>query len=149
MLQKDLLERCLLKEVEVIQDAIRRMASNSFLIKGWTITIVVACIALTLEGWQVLVAAVPIVLFWYLDAHFLLQEHMFRKLYSWVIANRLQTDEHLLEMNPTRFRREVGSIYPRLFSKTLLWFYGILLAMTVVCCILAVTVRVHNTNGGC
>jgi len=31
-----------LKHLEMIQDVIKRMASNSFLLKGWSLTLVVA-----------------------------------------------------------------------------------------------------------
>lgn len=35
------------KEIDLIQGVINRMAQNSFLLKGWTITIIVAVLALT------------------------------------------------------------------------------------------------------
>lgn len=33
-------EKILLKEIDLAQDVIKRMANNSFIIKGWTITLV-------------------------------------------------------------------------------------------------------------
>ena len=36
----------LLKEIDLLQGCITRMAQNSFIIKGWTLTIVVAVVAL-------------------------------------------------------------------------------------------------------
>jgi len=38
----------LLEEIEIIQDIIKRMAFNLFMIKGWTVTVVV--VALLLYG---------------------------------------------------------------------------------------------------
>lgn len=53
-----------IKEVELIQKVIDRMARNSFLIKGWTVTLV--AVALLLKGgWhQVLIAFIPLAVFY-------------------------------------------------------------------------------------
>jgi len=114
----------LLKEIDIVQDVINRMAHNSFLIKGWTVTLVVATLLLKGRDIQVLLAYIPLVVFWFLDAYFLWQERMYRKLYEWVIQNRLKTDEYLFDMNPWRFKNEVQPIPRIMFSLTLGWFYG-------------------------
>lgn len=118
------LKEYMLKEVDLIQNIIRRMASNSFMIKGWTITLVVATLLLKNENIKVLIAYIPLIAFWYLDSYFLQQERMYRRLYNWVIENRLKTDEYLLDMNAYRFSSEVDTIIQIMFSKTLFWFYG-------------------------
>ena len=114
----------MLKEIEIIQDIIKRMAFNSFMIKGWTITLVVVTLLLKGAKYQVLIAFIPLLVFWFLDAYFLRQERMYRKLYDWVIANRLNTDEHLLDMNAYRFKDAIQSRSRIMFSITLGWFYG-------------------------
>lgn len=114
----------LLKEVEVVQDIIKRMSSNSFLIKGWTITLVVGALLLNGNQFHVIVAYIPLLVFWSLDAYFLRQERMYRKLHEWVIKNRLKTEDHLFDLNATRFRDEVPSSIETMFSTTLLVFYG-------------------------
>lgn len=122
--ENDDLKDYMLKEVDLIQNIIKRMASSSFMIKGWTITLVVATLLLKDDNSKVLIAYIPLIVFWYLDSYFLWQERMYRKLYNWVIVNRLKTDEHLLDMNAYRFSSEVNSVIRVMFSKTLFCFYG-------------------------
>jgi hypothetical protein len=114
----------MLKEIELIQDIIKRMASNSFLIKGWTITLVVASLLLKGPRYQTWIAFIPLMMFWFLDAYFLWQEKMYRKLFDWVMDNRLKTTEHLFDMNARRFKDSVSPIYRIVLSTTLGWFYG-------------------------
>lgn len=118
------LKEYMLKEVDLIQNITKQMASNSFMIKGWTITLVVATLLLKNDNNKVMIAYIPLIVFWYLDSYFLRQERMYRKLYNWVIENRLKTDEHLLNMNAYRFSSEVNSIGRIMISRTLLSFYG-------------------------
>ncbi|MGE0407580.1 MAG: hypothetical protein AB7O65_14900, partial [Candidatus Korobacteraceae bacterium] len=76
-----------LKHLEFIQSAINRMASNLFLLKGWTITLIAALFALaTKDSDRVyfLIAYIPAVMFWVLDGYFLSQERRFRSLYDYV-----------------------------------------------------------------
>ena len=96
MENKESLKECMLKEIEIIQDIIKRMAFNSFMIKGWAITLVVVSLLLKgTEKYQIWIAFIPLLVFWFLDAYFLWQERLYRKLYEWVINNRLKTDEYL------------------------------------------------------
>jgi hypothetical protein len=93
MENKESLKEYMLKEIEIIQDVIKRMAFDSFMIKGWAITLVVVTLLLKGTESQVWIAFIPLLVFWFLDAYFLWQERMYRKLYEWVINNRLKTDE--------------------------------------------------------
>ena len=124
--QASVLREYLLKEVEILQDIIKRMAFNSFLIKGWTVTLVVVSLLVKSGQQHMHLAFIPLLVFWFLDAYFLWQERMYRKLYEWVIAHRLQTSEHLLDLNAYRFRSEVQSIPRIMVSITLFWFYATL-----------------------
>jgi len=128
---RDELKEFMLKEIEIIQDIIKRMAFNSFMIKGWTITLVAVTLLLRGTKYQILIAFIPILVFWFLDAYFLWQERLYRRLYDWVIKNRLNTDEHLFDMNAYRFRDEEQSRLRIMFSITLGWFYGSLLILTL------------------
>ncbi len=121
-----------MKEVDTIQSIIRRMANNSFLIKGWTITLVVA--TLLLKGIEdlIFIAIIPLAVFWVLDSYFLKQERMYRELYNWVIDNRLTTDDNLLNMDASRFEKNVKSMPKTMFSKTLGWFYGLILSLIII-----------------
>jgi len=122
----------LLKEIDIIQGIINRIAHDSFLIKGWTITLVVAALLLKGSNLQVFLAWIPLLVFWFLDAYFLWQERMYRKLYGWVIQNRLETDGYLFDMNAYRFKKEVQSKLGIMFSTTLGWFYGSIAILIIV-----------------
>lgn len=126
------LKEYMLKEIDIVQDIIKRMAFNSFMIKGWAITLVVVALLLKGAKHQVLIAFIPLLVFWFLDAYFLWQERMYRKLYDWVISNRLNTDEHLFDMNAYRFKDAVQSRFRIMFSITLGWFYGSIAILTVI-----------------
>ena len=85
--------------LEMIQRVITRMASNSFLIKRWSVTLVAALFALTAVNMNVLftcLAFFPIFMFWALDAYFLRQDRLFRKLYDHV---RLSDYGEFLRLN--------------------------------------------------
>ena len=104
MEEKESLKEYMLKEVDIIQDIIKRMAFNSFMIKGWAITLVVVALLLKGTEYQVWIAFIPLLVFWFLDAYFLWQERMYRKLYEWVVNNRMKTDEYLFDMNAYRLK---------------------------------------------
>jgi hypothetical protein len=120
------------KEIDLIQGIINRMAHNSFLLKGWTITIIVAVLALTKDTlvtnditYFSLILLIPLIVFWYLDAFFLHKERCYIKLYDWVIENRMKTEEFQYNLNYRRFEKEVESIAKIMRSDTLLTFYSI------------------------
>lgn len=142
MEEKEHLKKYMLKEIDIIQDIIKRMAFNSFMIKGWAISLVVITLLLKEAVYQVWIAFIPLLVFWFLDAYFLWQERMYRKLYDWVIANRLKTEDYLFDMNAYRFEKEVHSRYRIMFSITLGWFYGSIAVLIAIYLILL-------KRGGC
>ncbi len=74
-----------LKHLEMIQVVINRMANNSFLLKGWSVTLTAALFALAAKGSNpvfILLAWVPALMFWGLDGYYLRQERLFRKIYD-------------------------------------------------------------------
>ncbi len=127
------LKEYMLKEIEIIQAIIKRMAFNSFMIKGWAITLVVVTLLLRgTEKYKVWLAFIPLLVFWFLDAYFLWQERMYRKLYDWVINNRLKTEDHLFDLNAYRFKGEVQPKLRIMFSTTLGWFYGSIVVLVLI-----------------
>ncbi|GBR75911.1 hypothetical protein NO2_0539 [Candidatus Termititenax persephonae] len=122
----------LFKEIDLIQAVITRMANNSFFIKGWTVTLVVATLLLKGVKFQILISLLPLFSFWFLDAYFLRQERMYRKLYNWVVANRATTMDYLFDLNAIRFKDNVQSIVRIMFSITLGIFYGSILILIVL-----------------
>lgn len=117
------------KEIDLIQDCIKRMAHNSFLIKGWTVSLIAVVLALAKDKvdffYICLILLVPVIAFWYLDAFFLRTEKKFRKMYKWVITNREKSNERLYDLNPKTYDNEVGSHLSIMFSSTLRLFFGI------------------------
>jgi hypothetical protein len=130
------LREYLFKEVEIVQDVVSRMASNSFLIKGWAATLVVASLLIEGASYHHYVAFLPWFIFWYYDAYFLRMERLYRKLYGWLVENRPNNDEFLLDMDKAslekRFGKEVPCILQVMFSKTLVAFYGLLLLIIIL-----------------
>ena len=129
---RDELKEFMLKEIEIIQDIIKRMAFNSFMMKGWTVTLVAVTLLLKGSEYQVFIAFIPLIVFWYLDAYFLWQERLYRRLYNWVVQNRMQTEEFLFDMNAYRFKDEEQSKFRIMFSIALGWFYGSIFVLTLI-----------------
>ena len=68
-----------LKHLELVQGVINRMANNSFMLKGWAVTLVAGIFALAgkdTDKLYFLVAYIPVLVFWGLDAYYLLQERL-------------------------------------------------------------------------
>jgi len=133
---RDELKEFMIKEIEIIQDIIKRMEFNSFMVKGWTVTLVAVTLLLRGTKHQVLIAFIPLLVFWFLDAYFLWLERLYRRLYNWVVENRLQTDEYLFDMSIDRFKYDEQSKLRIMFSITLGWFYGSIFILTVLYAIL-------------
>ncbi|MEZ9325809.1 hypothetical protein AB4149_13200 [Vibrio cyclitrophicus] len=113
-----------------IQGVINRMGQNSFLLKGWSITVVAALFALAAQGANkqfVLIAYFPAFMFWVLDGYFLYQERLFRKLYEKVSCNEIPSDTFTL--NISSVRNEVGGYGSAALSRTLLLFHGCVIAV--------------------
>jgi len=74
-----------IKHLEMIQNVTMRMASNSFMLKGWAVTLVAGTFFLSARESNTLlylVAFLPILLFWFLDSYYLQLERKYRKLYE-------------------------------------------------------------------
>ena len=123
-----------LKHLEMLQAVITRMANNSFLVKGWSITLFSAILVFAAKEARIRltwIALVPIVFFWILDAYFLRQERLFRKLYE-VYAAQSQTDPTDFGMKTTVVNDKVDSQFTVMVSSTLLLFHGGLLVTLVL-----------------
>jgi hypothetical protein len=114
----------LLKEIELIQAVITRMANTSSLVKGWTITMITFIFAFKSDQNTLPLVFIQILLFWFLDGYFLQHERIYRKLYAWVVANRLHDDSHLFSLSTERFKAESQPILSIMFTRTLAIFYG-------------------------
>lgn len=90
------------KHLDLVSAIISRMAQNSFTVRGWSITIVTAIVALgvqSLSPRMVVAALIPIIVFWAIDAFYLWQEQGFRRLYD--VVRILSEDEIDFSLTPT------------------------------------------------
>jgi hypothetical protein len=125
----------LFKEIDLVQQVINRMANNSFLIKGWAITLIVASLLLSGTSYYHFAAFLPWLAFWYLDAFFLHIEQLYRALYNWLVENRPKSNDFPLDLDPKNLKKrfpEVKSAKRVMFSKTLFAFYGLLFVIIIV-----------------
>jgi len=120
-----------LKHLEFIQQAINRMASNLFLLKGWTVTLIAAMFALAAKESRdlyFLLAYFPTLMFWLLDGYFLSQERRFRSLYDHVAKLDESAIDFSMDTQPFKESPPRNKWSHALFSRTLLIYYGVLLA---------------------
>ncbi len=122
-----------LKHLEFIQNVITRMNTNSFLIKGWTITLISALFALAAKDSNikfVLVSYIALPIFWGLDGFFLAMERRYRDLYNEVTS---KTENEIdFSMDTNKFIKENKTWICSCFSQTLIPFYGISFIATLI-----------------
>lgn len=80
-----------------IQDVITRMNSNSFSLKGLMITIIAALVTLTVNDtnkgntvFNLGIALLLVLIFWFLDAYYLKKERQYRKLYEEAVRDKAE-----------------------------------------------------------
>lgn len=127
-----------LKHLDYIQSTISRMADCSFKIKSLAITIVSAIVGICVKTGDMnilLVAIIPIVLFWILDSYYLQQERMFREIYNILIgiSNNHEFKIRPFEMPIGKIKEKSCSFVAVMFSKTeWLLYLGTLLLILFV-----------------
>ncbi len=119
-----------IKHLEMIQEVIQRMAHNSFQLKGWAVTLIGVVGALC--GAQddkrfFLLAFIPALAFWGLDAFYLQVERKYTVLFK----NVTQIKEEEVDFNMDTRRINVPEEDKKRIkflncvkSKTEIWFYG-------------------------
>lgn len=121
--------------LEMIQSVINRMASNSFLLKGWSVTLVAGLSALAAADARVqfvYLALLPALVFWGLDAYYLRQERLFRNLYDGVRkAAKGSTDNQMFSMDTSPYTNQVRSTFATLLTPILTLFHGALVVSIV------------------
>ena len=103
------------KEIDLIQSCITRMAQNSFMIKGWFVSIYAVILALLPEKVNMFLLCIALVavnlIFWYLDGFFLRTEKVYRKIYDWVLEERPQNNRELMyQLNPGKFNGKIENV---------------------------------------
>jgi hypothetical protein len=109
------------EHLALIQAVITRMAGNSFLLKGWAVTLAAGLTALAKTGTHEHVAWIAcgvVVVFAFLDAMYLATERAFRTLYDNVIAGAATT------WSLAAPAVSVGTFFSALLSWSVLPLYG-------------------------
>lgn len=116
-----------------IQTIIARMGVNSFLLKGWSVTLISALFALSVGKANVsfvCIALLPCIVFWALDGYFLWQERIFRALYDQV---RVMDEKSIdFSLGTQGVIAQAPSFVKSIFSRTLVAFHGPLLLSIVL-----------------
>ena len=121
-----------LKHLEFIQGAISRMATNSFLFKGWAITIAAGLAGFaTVDSRAALliIALGSSVLFWGLDGYYLWLERGFVKLHNTVAAKSDADIDFSMKIDKKCYFWEWLKACKR---PHLVFFYGVIIALDVV-----------------
>lgn len=122
-----------LKHLDFVQAVITRMAQNSFMYKGWAVTILAGGIAVSkdMTGQLFILALVPaLCAFWLLDSLYLRQERLFRHLYSNVVQDNVST----FSMNAQVYASTplLGDILKIMFSWSVLCLYLPMILLVIV-----------------
>lgn len=119
------------KELDLIQSVISRMANNSFLIKGWTMTLMSALIAFgkdsilaNINGIYYLIMMLGILIpFWWLDAYYLRQERLFRKVHDRTIKDPEAKERLAFSLDIKEESKSVNSVWKIMWTGSVRWFY--------------------------
>lgn len=114
-----------IKHLEMIQSIISRMASNSFQFKSWAIVILSALLAIFANSANplfILVATVPMAIFWVIDTFYLQQERKYRELYDRVAEGDATIKPFTMPLKECK--GEKCKFWITFFSRTLIWLYG-------------------------
>jgi hypothetical protein len=133
-----------IKHLEFIQNIITRMNTNSFQLKGMTITIMAALLAVYASTSNIkflLIISLPVILFWFLNAYYLQMERKFRGIYDDVSGVTQQYVIKDFEMPLNKYTRGNYRYYKSLFSPTLKSFYGSILVIVLI----GLIIMVFNT----
>lgn len=128
------------EHLKMIEDIITRMANNSFLIKGWTVTLIAALLVFADTKnniYFIWIAIIPIIVFWYLDSFYLQLERKYRQLYIFVqqdYINIVKPDykEQVPPFNMSTENIKVTNIARIMFSKSIIPIYSTILIVTLI-----------------
>ena len=131
-----------IRHLEMIQGVINRLSHNSFLIKGWSVTILSAGVIFIVRsefqnGWFILAFIVLIIGSWIVDSYFLWQERLLRGVYN-DVRKRETTD---FSMDTRTQKSRPGKKWSdAMLRDTLVIFYSVQLVF-----VLAVFILLNKT----
>jgi hypothetical protein len=134
------------KHLEMLQAVIARLGNDSFLVKGWSVTVAGAFLGFAVSGhqWKLALASiVPTLAFWGLDTYYLRSERLFRLLFDQVRRGTDAIEPFFMAATASPFvadlprpNREVASWWKTARRPTLSVFYGALLASAALVVVL-------------
>ena len=122
-----------LKHLELIQAVISRLGNDSFLVKGWAVTVCGVFLGLAVSSSTpelALVSLAPTLLFWMLDSYYLRSERLFRVFYErartagpgYVLLGMDGTSDDFVKSLDVDERKRLGR-WKTLWRPTLFWLY--------------------------
>jgi hypothetical protein len=128
-----------------IQTVIARLSQNSFVIRGWSVTLVSIIFAIVStqraeNRSYALLAVAPALIFWALDAYYLRRERLFRRLYAAVGQAAVlggEPDGRLFDMDTDEFRDAVPGYRATLFAGHVIVIPAMLVLLAAVLTLLA------------
>jgi hypothetical protein len=118
------------KRLDHLHAIIERLASNSFVIKGWAITIASGFLGFSIKDAKPAIAFVgliPCLIFWIMDAYYLAGERHFRDCYNDVLKNPADGATPIVGQAPRRV-----DFFQALWTPVL----AVLYLTLIFCCIL-------------
>lgn len=129
-----------IKHLEMIESIIERMGNNSFQLKGWAVTLVTVIGVFSATGSDkrfFIIAFIPLVAFWAIDAFYLQSERKYKELYKKVRA--MKEEEIDFDMDTSAIKTKRTVYWNCLLSRTEACFYG---PITVAVLVLAIVLKV-------
>ncbi|MDM8533916.1 hypothetical protein QUF55_04335 [Clostridiaceae bacterium HSG29] len=123
------------KHLEFLQVNISRMNQCSFQLKGWSITIISALLAIYASSindagqgnaMYIFIAIIPAIIFWFLDSYYLKQERKFRGIYDDIIDKKMINGEEIIKsfkMPLSNYKGGKYSLLNAMFSITEVLLY--------------------------
>ena len=127
------------QHLQFIQDIVTRMSGNSFLLRGWSVSLITAIVGFALKsqgatyGTYLLFTAIfLVVVFWLLDAYYLSHERAYRCLYKEVSKMTEENINYSLDANA--YIKGGNTWFSSIFSSVFLVFYmPVLVGLLLVC----------------
>ncbi|OEF98946.1 hypothetical protein BHF71_10570 [Vulcanibacillus modesticaldus] len=136
----DITDTSKISYLEMIQGVITRMSTNSFILKGWAITLIAGILAFASTNTNkmyFLVAYIPILIFWFLDSYYLQLERKYRKLYDKARMN--QENDFNMEISISNIGNDTKLRYFSCFFAPIeIWFYLPSIILVAIMSIIAI-----------
>ena len=128
-----------IKHLEMIQSIVSRMATNSFALKGWAVTLVVGIFAISAKesnSMFFILVYLPIIIFCLLDSYYLQLERKYRDLYSRTLDVELNEIDFKLKVDESDKTKET-TYWQCLLSGTEFCFYVPIAVLVLIVIIIA------------